>query len=43
MNKTQKATEFEKLYIQEKQEKEFLEEKNKDLIDQIERQPANHG
>ena len=33
---TQKANEFEKLYFQEKQEKEFLGEKNKDLLEQIE-------
>ena len=33
---SQKANEFEKLYFQEKQEKEFLGEKNKDLLEQIE-------
>ena len=33
---TQKANEFEKLYIKEKQEKDFLAEKNKDLLEQIE-------
>ena len=40
---SQKANEFEKLYYQEKQEKEFLEEKNKDLLDQIERLKNNQN